>query len=125
RSGARRSLVGRVVGRLFAGFNAGFDRLSNLYGNGVGKIVRVPALVLVVYAGLIVLTGVQFWRAPGGVTPAQQQGSFITIVQLPPGSSLSRTDAVVQHAIKDLLAIPGVAHTASFSWCESAPCNNA
>ena len=34
------------------GFNAGFDRLSNLYGNGVGKIVRVSALVLVVYAGL-------------------------------------------------------------------------
>src|SRR4029450_293604 len=125
RSGARRSLVGRVVGRLFAGFNAGFDRLSNLYGNGVGKIVRVPALVLVVYAGLILPTGVQFWRAPGGFIPAQEQGYFITIVQLPPGASLSRTDAVVRRAIKDLLAVPGVSPTASFSGFDAATSTNA
>ena len=125
RSDARRSLVGRIVGRFFDGFNAGFDRLSNLYGTGVGKIVRVSALVLVVYAGLIVLTGVQFWRAPGGFIPAQDQGYFITIVQLPPGSSLSRTDAVVQRAIKDLLAIPGVAHTASFTGFDAATSTNA
>src|SRR4029450_13677166 len=104
RSGARRSLVGRVVGRLFAGFNAGFDRLSNLYGNGVGKIVRVPALVLVVYAGLIVLTGVQFWRAPGGFIPAQEQGYFITIVQLPPGASLSPSAPVWHGTTKRLLS---------------------
>ena len=125
RSNARRSLVGRIVGRFFDGFNAGFDWLSNLYGTSVGKIVRVSALVLVVYAGLIVLTGVQFWRAPGGFIPAQDQGYFITVVQLPPGSSLSRTDAVVQRAIKDLRAIPGVAHTASFTGFDAATSTNA
>ena len=81
--------------------------------------------MLVVYAGLIVLTGVQFWRAPGGFIPAQDQGYFITIVQLPPGSSLSRTDAVVQRAIKDLLAIPGVVHTASFTGFDGATFTNA
>ena len=125
RSDARRSLVGRIIGRFFDGFNAGFDWLSKLYGTSVGKIVRVSALVLVVYAGLLVLTGVQFWRAPGGFIPAQDQGYFITIVQLPPGSSLSRTDAVVQRAIKDLLAIPGVAHTASFTGFDAATSTNA
>ena len=87
--------------------------------------MRVSALVLVVYAGLLVLTGVQFWRAPGGFIPAQDQGYFITIVQLPPGSSLSRTDAVVQRAIKDLRAIPGVAHTASFTGFDAATSTNA
>ena len=87
--------------------------------------MRVSALVLVVYAGLLVLTGVQFWRAPGGFIPAQDQGYFVTIVQLPPGSSLSRTDAVVQRAIKDLHAIPGVAHTASFSGFDGATFTNA
>ncbi len=125
RSNARRSLVGRVVGRFFDGFNTGFDRLSHLYGTGVAKIVRVSALVLVVYAGLIVLTGVQFWRAPGGFIPAQDQGYYVTIVQLPPGSSLSRTDAVVQRAIKELLAIPGVMHAASFSGLDGATFTNA
>ena len=65
--------------------------------------MRVSALVLAAYGGLILLTGVQFWRAPGGFIPAQDQGYFITVVQLPPGSSLARTDAVVQRAIADLL----------------------
>ena len=125
RSQARRSRIGRILGRFFDRFNAGFDRLSNLYGKGVGKIVRVSALVLVAYAGLLVLTGVQFWRAPGGFIPAQDQGYFITIVQLPPGSSLSRTDAVVQRAIKELRAIPGVAHTAAFSGFDAATSTNA
>jgi HAE1 family hydrophobic/amphiphilic exporter-1 len=125
RSDARRSLIGRVTGRFFDRFNTGFDRVSNLYGTTVGKIVRVSGLVLVVYAGLIVLTGVQFWRAPGGFIPAQDQGYFITIVQLPPGSSLARTDTVVQRVIKDLQAIPGVEHTAAFTGLDGATFTNA
>ena len=87
--------------------------------------MRVSALVLVAYAGLLALTGIQFWRAPGGFIPAQDQGYFITAVQLPPGSSLARTDAVVQRAITDLLAIPGVEHTASFSGFDAASFTNA
>ncbi len=125
RTEARRSFIGRLAGRFFDRFNTGFDRLSNLYGTGVGKIVRVSGVVLVVYAGLLLLTGVQFWRAPGGFIPAQDQGYFITIVQLPPGSSLSRTDAVVQRAIKDLRAIPGVMHTAAFTGLDGATFTNA
>ena len=124
-SQARPSRIGRVFGVFFDRFNAGFDRLSNGYGKGVGKIVRVSALVLVVYVGLLGLTGFQFWRAPGGFIPAQDQGYFVTIVQLPPGSSLSRTDAVVQRAIKDLHAIPGVEHTAAFTGLDGATFTNA
>ena len=120
-----RSRAGRIVAPFFSGFNTVFDRISELYGRGVGRLVRVSALVLVAYGGLIALTGLQFWRAPGGFIPAQDQGYFITAVQLPPGSSLARTDAVVQRVIKDLLAIPGVEHTASFSGFDAASFTNA
>jgi HAE1 family hydrophobic/amphiphilic exporter-1 len=123
--GAPRSLAGRVAGAFFGRFNAAFDRLSGFYGRAVGRVVRVSALVLVAYAGLLVLTGFQFWRAPGGFIPAQDQGYFITIVQLPPGSSLSRTDAVVQRAVKELRSIPGVMHTASFTGFDAATSTNA
>ena len=125
RSAGTRSLIGRIVGGFFDRFNTGFDHLSTFYGTSVNKIVRVSGLVLAVYAGLLVLTGFQFWRAPGGFIPAQDQGYFITIVQLPPGSSLARTDAVVQRAIKDLHAIPGVVHTASFTGLDGATFTNA
>ena len=46
-------------------------------------------------------------------------------MQLPPGSSLARTDAVVRRVIKDLRAIPGVEHTASFTGFDAATNTNA
>jgi hydrophobe/amphiphile efflux-1 (HAE1) family protein len=125
RSEARQSFIGRLAGRFFDRFNTGFNWLSSLYGTTVGKVVRVSGVVLVIYLGLIVLTGVQFWRAPGGFIPAQDQGYFVTIVQLPPGSSLARTDGVVQRIVKDLHAIPGVEHTAAFTGLDGATFTNA
>ncbi len=40
--------------------------------------------MLVVYVGLVLLTGVQFARAPTGFIPEQDQGYLITVIQLPP-----------------------------------------
>ncbi len=125
RTTAPPSRIGRVFAAFFSRFNVGFDRVSEWYGKGVARVVRVSGLVLAVYGGLILLTGVQFWRAPGGFIPAQDVGYFITIVQLPPGSSLARTDAVVKRVIKDLRAIPGVEHTASFAGFDAATSTNA
>ena len=41
-------------------------------------------VVLVVYGGLVALTGWQFSRAPTGFIPQQDQGYLITVIQLPP-----------------------------------------
>jgi HAE1 family hydrophobic/amphiphilic exporter-1 len=125
RGEAPRSRAGRIVAAFFSGFNTAFDRLSKGYGAAVGKLVRVTTLVLLAYGGLLVLTGLQFWRAPAGFIPAQDQGYFVTIAQLPPGSSLARTDAVVRRAIADLRAIKGVEHVASFSGFDGANSTNA
>jgi hydrophobe/amphiphile efflux-1 (HAE1) family protein len=125
RTSGSASRAGRLLRKFFDGFNNAFDRTATLYGRATAKAVRAWPLALAVYAGLIALAGLQFWRAPGGFIPAQDQGYFIAIVQLPPGSSLSRTDAVVRRAIADLRAIPGVEHTASFAGFEGASSTNA
>ena len=88
----------RPVDAFFRGFNFGFAKLSSGYGRLSGAFVRRGLVFLAVYVGLIVLTGWQFERAPTGFIPAQDQGYLITVIQLPPGSSLERTDAVVQRA---------------------------
>ena len=64
--------------------------------------------MLVIYAGLVGLAAWQFNRAPTGFIPPQDEGYLITIVQLPPGSSLSRTDAVVREATRIMLQTPGI-----------------
>jgi multidrug efflux pump subunit AcrB len=63
------------------------------------------------YCGLILATVALFWVTPTGFIPAQDQSYLITVVQLPPGASLSRTDAVLQDVSRRLLAIEGVRGT--------------
>jgi len=81
--------------------------------------------MLVVYAGLIALTGWQFAHAPTGFIPNQDQGYLITVIQLPPGSSLARTDAVVRKAAKIIRETEGVAHVVPFAGFDGATFTNA
>jgi HAE1 family hydrophobic/amphiphilic exporter-1 len=121
----KRSLIARPIGAFFHGFNRGFDRLSLGYGGLTRRILRVGAVILVVYLGLITLTGWQFSRAPTGFIPGQDQGYLITVIQLPPGASLARTDAVVRKAAKIIMETEGVAHAVPFAGFDGATFTNA
>lgn len=112
--------VGRPFNAFFAGFNRGFDKLSNGYAGLTRRVLRILALMLFVYAGLIGLTYFQFARTPSGFIPPLDRGYFITAITLPPGSSLERTDAVMRKASDLLLSRPGVAHTVTFAGFDGA-----
>ncbi len=107
--------LGRLVMAAFDGFNRGFEWLSNAYGRLTRRLVQVTAFVLVIYALLIGLAGVQFSRAPTGFIPEQDQGYLITVLQLPPGASLDRTEAVVKRAVDIILKTKGIEHVAPFA----------
>jgi len=96
-------------------FNAFMDRLSDKYGRGVQRLVRTSSMVLLVYVGLLVLTGFEFNRIPKGFIPAMDQQYYITVIQLPPGSSLSRTDDVVKKVLDVSLQIDGIVDAVSFT----------
>jgi AcrB/AcrD/AcrF family len=70
---------------------------------------------LLAYAVLIGVAGVQFARAPTGFIPEQDQGYLITVVQLPPGSTLERTEAVVKKAVEIIMTTTGIEHVAPFA----------
>src|SRR3546814_11201397 len=67
-----------------------------------------PKRMMVTYAGFIAATVGLFWVTPSGFIPAQDQGYFLPVIQLPPGSSPERTDAVMQKVAKRILPLPGV-----------------
>jgi hydrophobe/amphiphile efflux-1 (HAE1) family protein len=98
----------------FDRFNRAFDKLSFGYGNVTRRLVRGLAMVLLVYVALIGLTGLEFSRTPTGFIPEQDQGYLITIVQLPPGASLDRTEKVVRKGIDTILTTRGIEHVAPF-----------
>ncbi len=107
------------------GFNRFMDTLSNRYGNSVRKLVRTGVMVMAVYGGLIAFTGFEFNRVATGFVPAMDQGYLITAIQLPPGSSLSRTDEVVQKALKTTLETEGVRTAVTFTGFDGASFTNA
>ena len=103
--------VNWALGRFFHAFNLVFERATQAYGKTVGWFLRLSTIVLVVYVGLIGLTGFGFARVPGGFVPSQDKGYLLANIQLPDSASLERTTEVTQEVERIALATPGVAHT--------------
>jgi multidrug efflux pump len=111
----RTGRIGQLGRAVFESFNHGFEWLSNAYGRLTRRLVQVVGIMLAIYAMLIGLAAFQFGRAPTGFIPEQDQGYLITVVQLPPGATLDRTEAVVKRAIDIILNTPGIEHVAPFA----------
>jgi multidrug efflux pump len=103
--------LNRVLGAIFRGFNAGFNLTTGGYVRAVGGLLRVSAVVLVVYGGLLVLTYFGFVQTPRGFIPAQDMGYLLVNVQLPDSASLHRTDRVMRDIEAIALKTPGVKNT--------------
>jgi hydrophobe/amphiphile efflux-1 (HAE1) family protein len=106
-------------------FNGGFKGLSGWYGKLTSRNVRRGPLMLVVYVVLLAFTIWRFMATPTGFIPAQDQGYFIAVVQLPPGSSLARTDALVKRVVNAALDTKGVVHAAAFAGLDATTFTNA
>jgi hydrophobe/amphiphile efflux-1 (HAE1) family protein len=117
------TLGGWVLGRplnvilsgLFRAFNAGFTAATNVYTRSVGMLLRVSALVLLVYGGLLYLTYIGFTKAPAGFIPTQDKGYLLVNLQLPDATSLEQTQNVMQRIEKLAIKIPGVSHTVAIA----------
>ena len=81
------------------------------YGKVVGWCLRLSVVVLLVYVGLLVLTGLGFTLIPTGFVPVQDKGYLVANIQLPDSASLERTAEVTDAVERIALETPGVAHT--------------
>jgi len=100
--------IGAAVTRAGDAFNRGFERLSNGYAALTLRLVQAPRKMMLAYVGMIALTVGVFWVTPTGFIPAQDQGYFLTVIQLPPGSSVDRTDTVMRKVAARILPLAGV-----------------
>jgi multidrug efflux pump len=92
----------------FGWFNFGFDYITNIYTHVIASSVRRVFIVMVVFLGLVALTGWSFSSLPTGFMPAEDQGYVFVNVQLPDAASRERTDAVMEKLEKILKDTPGV-----------------
>lgn len=101
-------------------FNQGFNRLSRRYADLTRRLIRFSPVVFFVYTALLALTVVAFMRTPVGFIPSQDQGFMIAVVQLPAGSSISRTQRVVENASAMMLEHPAVKNSVGFAGFDGA-----
>jgi len=94
----------------FGWFNRQFQRTSLGYQSGVARVLRWSTRTLLVY-GVIVLAMVGMLRAlPTSFLPEEDQGYFITLIQLPPGASTERTQGVLSKVEQYYMKQPEVHH---------------
>lgn len=79
----------------FGWFNARFDQSVNHYTNSVSGILRGTGRYLVIYLLIVIGMAVLFVRLPTSFLPDEDQGVFLTMVQLPAGATQERTQKVL------------------------------
>jgi len=115
----------RPIHRFFDYFNSGFERLGLAITWLASRTVRRALLMVAVYA-IIIGVGLNAFRTtPTGFIPQVDRGYIIVVVQLPPGASLARTDAVQQRALDIAMQVPGVAHAVNVVGFSGATFTNA
>ena len=82
--------------RFFAAFNRSFATGSERYQGMVGGVLQRSKRFMLIYAAILVALGVSFVKLPTSFLPDEDQGQLMALVQMPAGSSLARTDAVMR-----------------------------
>jgi len=92
----------------FGWFNRGFARTAKGYEGGVARLLPHAARYLVVYGVIVAVAALMYQRLPTSFLPSEDQGNMLVNVQLPPGATRQRTQAVMEQVEGFVLKQPEV-----------------
>ena len=107
-------LMDVLFGWFFRPFNRFFAWAAGSYSKGVRMAIRKSVIALILYLGLLYLTGWSFGHVPTSFVPTQDKQYLIAFAQLPDAASLDRSDAVIRRMSEIALKHPGVASSVAF-----------
>jgi len=84
--------------RFFFAFNKGFENVTGKYVNSVKKMINFKWASLGALVVIVLITGWLIRRTPTGFIPSEDLGFIAISVNLPPGSSMNRTQAILDEA---------------------------
>jgi len=96
------------INKGLAFFNENFDKLTKYYMELVKKFVHDQKLTIITYVAIVLLMLGLFKIIPTGFIPDEDQGMLISVVTLPDGASLNRTEAVCNKFIRAIDGIEGI-----------------
>lgn len=95
----------------FKWFNHKFDRMNHRYEAQVGSLAKRSGRMMLVFLGLIAVLVVTFRQLPSSFLPEEDQGYFMTSIQLPADATTERTLAVVKQFEQYILSRPAIEST--------------
>ena len=107
-------LLNFFFGWFFWIFNWVFRHATNFYSGLVRSCIRVAVIALLLYGGLLYLTGRVFEKVPSGFIPTQDKGYLVVFAQLPDAASLERTREVILKCGEIARKTPGVISSVEF-----------
>ena len=87
-----------------------FARSANSYQTGMQRILKRRSLALGAYAAIVACAGWLLLHLPSSFLPEEDQGYFISVVQLPPGGTRDHTLEVLSQVEQFYLKQPEVEH---------------
>ncbi len=102
-----------LLGWFFRLFDRSFRFSTSMYTRMVRLSLRMVAIMLLIYGGLIVLTVWQYRSLPTGFIPSQDKGYFLASVQMPDSASVERTKAVMAKVEEIAKSTPGIKNASS------------
>lgn len=96
------------LGWFFRKFNDFFGWGTDKYVSAVWRVIRHYVLFLLILLGLYACVAWMFKAVPTGFLPDEDQGAFFTLIRLPDGASLERTEEVSEEVEKITQQAPGV-----------------
>ena len=98
---AGKSVFGRVVG----GFNVAFERLLGAYERAIRRCLKVPGLVVAVFALFVLLSFALYPLLGKAFFPRTDPGQFVVDVKVPAGTRIELTDEYIAHMEQDIRSI--------------------
>ena len=92
-------------------FDEWFNKVRDKYLTGAKVFINSPVITLVTFSAVILLILLMFKIIPTGFLPTEDKGAIFTQIQLPEGSSASRTDLVTKEIERRILSMDGVKNT--------------
>ncbi len=93
---------------LFGWFNRSFAKATTSYQFTVARILRYRRIFMALFAVIVFLVGFIYVKMPSSFLPGEDQGYFITNIQLPVGATQERTDHVLKQVEEYFLKQPEI-----------------
>ena len=103
----------------FGWFNRGFAATRNNYEGLLARTINKAPRYVLIYLAIVAAVGWFYYRLPSSFLPDEDQGYFITLIQLPVGATQERTVAVLKQVERYYLQqteVAGMVDVAGFSF---------